>query len=61
LEKEPFSLVRSLAEALDVSPATALSRLHNFVQFAGNEKLSSLLNRTPVDKRPTAGDGRKMR
>jgi hypothetical protein len=29
LEKEPFSSAYSLAEALDVSPVTVLSRLHN--------------------------------
>jgi hypothetical protein len=29
LEKEPFSSAHSLAEAMNVSPATVLSRLHN--------------------------------
>jgi hypothetical protein len=37
------------------------NRLKSFAQFAGNEKFSSPLGPTPVDRRPTAGEGRKMR
>jgi hypothetical protein len=37
------------------------NRLESFAQLAGNEKFSSLLGPTPVDRRPPAGEGRKMR
>jgi hypothetical protein len=38
----------------------ARNRLELFTQFAGNEKFSSPLRLTQVDKRPTAGESRKM-
>jgi hypothetical protein len=34
--------------------------LESFAQFAGNEKFSSPLDRTPVDRQPTASESRKM-
>jgi hypothetical protein len=37
------------------------NRLELFAQFAGNEQFSSPQDPTPVDRRPTAGEGRKMR
>jgi hypothetical protein len=37
------------------------SRLEPFVQFAENENLLSSLDPTLVDRRPTAGEDRKMR
>jgi hypothetical protein len=39
----------------------ARNRLEPFVQFAGNEKVASPVGPTPVDRQPTAGEGRKMR
>jgi hypothetical protein len=39
----------------------ASNRLESFAQFAGNENFSSPLGHTPVDKRLTAGAGRKIR
>jgi hypothetical protein len=38
----------------------ARNRLELFAQFPGNEKMSSPLGSTPVDKRPPAREGRKM-
>jgi hypothetical protein len=39
----------------------ARHRLELFPQFAQNETFSFPLGLTPVDRRPTAGEGRKMR
>jgi hypothetical protein len=39
----------------------ARNRLGSFAQFAGNEKFSSPLSPTPVDRRPTADEGHKIR
>jgi hypothetical protein len=39
----------------------ALNRLESFTQFAGNGKFSSPLGPTPVGRRFTADEGRKMR
>jgi hypothetical protein len=39
----------------------ARNRLELFAQFAGNEKFSSLPGPRSVGRRPTAGEGRKMR
>jgi uncharacterized protein YfaA (DUF2138 family) len=38
----------------------ASNRVELFAQFAGNEKVSSPLGPTPVDRRPTSGEGRKI-
>jgi hypothetical protein len=35
--------------------------LESFAPFAGNEQFSSPLGPTPVDRPPTAGEGRKLR
>jgi hypothetical protein len=39
----------------------AHNRLESFAQFTGDEKFSSPLGLTPVDRQPTADEGRKMR
>jgi hypothetical protein len=51
LERESFSSAYSLAG----------NRLDSLTQFAGNEKFSSPLGLTPVGRRPTSSEGRKMR
>jgi hypothetical protein len=38
----------------------ARNRFEPFTQFAGNERFSSPLGPTPVDRRPIKGKGRKM-
>jgi hypothetical protein len=43
------------------SGRVARNRLELFAQFAENQKFSSPLGPTPVDKRSTASEGRKMR
>jgi hypothetical protein len=53
LEREPFASAYSLAEALDVLPATVC-------KIRCERKCSSPLGPTPVDRRPAAGDSRKM-
>jgi hypothetical protein len=39
----------------------ARNHLESFAQFAENENVSSALSLTLVDRRPRAGEGRKMR
>jgi hypothetical protein len=39
----------------------ACNRFESFAQVAGNEKFSSPLGPTPVDRRLTAGEGHKIR
>jgi hypothetical protein len=39
----------------------ARNHLVPFAQFAGNHKFSLLLGPTPVDRRPMADEGRKIR